>query len=186
MIAKLPDRIFLTGFMGAGKSIIGRQLAGRLELPFLDLDDKIIQKAGRSIPEIFDELGEPEFRSIEKEAVLEITRKFKGVVALGGGSLQNQHLVDHIKLSGLLIFIETPVSVILDRIMENKDRPLLLDENGNQKDEETLRRQMKTLYEERLPFYEQAVIRIINDGSKSPEQVVEKLLKKIKNHVEYY
>ncbi len=119
MISNLPDRIFLTGFMGAGKSVIGQQLAGKLERPFLDLDDKITQKAGQSIPEIFKESGESEFRILERRAVLEVIREFTGVVALGGGSLQNQHLVDHIKLNGLLIFIETPISVILDRITKN-------------------------------------------------------------------
>lgn len=185
MIKNVPELIFLSGFMGAGKSVIGRQLADELDRPFLDLDDKIEKKAGQPIPEIFEESGESGFRTIERKAVLEVIREDIGIVALGGGSLQNQHLLDHIKLNGLLIFIETPISVILDRISEDKNRPLLLGEDDNLKDRGQLKEDLSTLYEERLPLYEQAVLRVTNDGSKSIEQIVEKLLKKIKNHVEY-
>lgn len=181
----LPELIFLCGFMGAGKSEIGRQLAEKLERPFLDLDDKIEERAERSIREIFETSDESAFRTIERRAVLEVVRDFEGVVALGGGSLQNQQMVDHIKLNGLLIFIETPFSVILDRISGDTDRPLLLDEDGNPKEPEALKEDLKLLYEERLPLYEQAVLKVTNDGSEPVEQVVEILLKKIRNHVEY-
>lgn len=186
MISNLPERIFLCGFMGAGKSVIGKKLAKELELSFLDLDDKIEEQAGQSIPEIFEESGESAFRVAERRALLEVIRTYDGVVSLGGGSLQNQHMVDHVKLNGLLIFIETPISVILDRISQDDNRPLLLDEQGNPKSKKQLESELTALYEERLPLYEQAVIQIENDGSKSVEDIVEKLLKKIRNHVEYY
>jgi len=186
MISNLPDRIFLCGFMGAGKSTIGRQLAEKLDLEFLDLDDKIEEKAGQSIPDIFEESGESGFRTIERRAILEVVRDFEGVVALGGGSVQNQHMLDHLKLNGLLVFIETPIPVILDRISQDESRPLLLDKDGNPKDKDILKQELTALYEERLPLYEQAVITIKNDGSRSPEKMVESLLKKISNHVEYY
>lgn len=186
MISNLPDRIFLCGFMGAGKSTVGRQLAEKLELEFLDLDDKIEENAGQSIAEIFDESGESGFRTIERRAVLEVVREFEGVVALGGGSVQNQHMLDHLKLNGLLVFIETPIPVILDRISKDQNRPLLLDKYGNPKDKETLERELTALYKERLPLYEQAVITVQNDGSRSPEEMVKSLLKKIRNHVEHY
>lgn len=186
MISKLPDIIFLCGFMGAGKSTTGRKLADLLDCSFLDLDDKIEAKAVQSIPDIFRESGESGFRTVERRAILEVCHDFEGVVALGGGSLQNQHMVDHLKLNGLLAFIETPISVILDRISEDETRPLLLDEKGNAKDRETLLRELQELYEKRRPLYEQAVLRIADDGSSSPEELAQKLLKKIKNHVEYY
>lgn len=186
MISNLPDRIFICGFMGAGKSVIGQKLANQLELSFLDLDDAIEEKSRRTIKEIFKKSGEAEFRLIERHTLLEAAREFKGVVALGGGSLQNQHMVDHIKLNGLLVFIETPVSVILDRLSKDEDRPLLLDKDGNRKDRDTQQEELEALYAERLPLYEQAVIRVVNDGSQSPGQLVKVLLKKIRNHVEYY
>lgn len=186
MISNLPELLFLCGFMGAGKSVIGQELADKLERPFLDLDDKIAEKTGQSIPEIFEQAGEAGFRTAERWALMEVVREFKGIVALGGGSLQNQHLLDHIKLNGLLVFIETPISVILDRISKDTNRPLLLGEDGNPKENEQLKKELEELYEERLPLYEQAVIRVGNDGSESPQQIVETLLKKIRNHVEYY
>ncbi|NGP86763.1 shikimate kinase [Fodinibius halophilus] len=186
MISNLPDIIFLSGFMGAGKSTVGRALAERLECNFLDLDDKIEEDAGQKIPEIFEQSGEPGFRTAERRALLAVARNYKGVVALGGGSLQNQHLVDHLKLNGLLVFIETPISVILDRISGDENRPLLLDDKGNPKSRKTLQKELQDLYDERLPLYEQAVITVTNDGSKKPEELVQTLLKKIKNHVGYY
>jgi shikimate kinase len=109
---------------------------------------------------------------------MQVIRDFEGVVSLGGGSLQSQHLVDHIKLNGVLVFIETPISVILDRISDDENRPLLLDKQGNPKEKKQLKNELTALYEQRLPFYEQAVISINNDGNKP--------IKKIKNHVEYY
>ncbi len=172
--------------MGAGKTTIGQNLAQELDCTFMDLDDKIVEIAGQSIPEIFEESGEAAFRTTERRALLDVAQNFKGIVALGGGSLHNQHLLDHIKLNGLLIFIETPISVILDRISNDENRPLLLDDQGNPKAEETLRKDLKALYERRLPLYEQSEIKILDDGSLSPDELVEKLGKKIRNHVEYY
>lgn len=186
MIANLPKRIFLCGFMGAGKSVIGQQLADKLERPFQDLDDKVEEKAGQSIPQIFEESGESVFRTIERKSLLEIAREFEGIVALGGGSLQNQQLVDQIKKNGLLIFIETPITVILDRISEDNNRPLLLDENGDPKDPKRLKQDLTALYEERMHLYEQADLKAINDGSEPTEQIVETLVEKIRNYAGHY
>lgn len=186
MISNIPDIIFLCGFMGAGKSTVGSRLADKLNTPFLDLDEKIEEHADQTIPEIFKTSGEQGFRTVERRALLGVVREFEGIVALGGGSLHNQHMLDHLKLNGLLIFIETPISVILDRISGDENRPLLTDENGNPKSRETLQRELQALYNERLSLYQQAVIRVTDDGSLSPDELVELLLKKIKNHVEYY
>lgn len=186
MISNLPDIIFLCGFMGAGKSTIGRKLAKELDCEFLDLDDRIEERTGQSIPEIFEQSGEGGFRAEERRALLEVTQDFEGVVALGGGSLQNQHLLDHLKLNGLLVFIETPISVILDRISGDENRPLLLDKSGNPKSREKLRKELEVIYEERSPLYEQAEIKVEDNGNRSPEELTEILLNKIENHVEYY
>lgn len=186
MISNLPERIFLCGFMGAGKSAIGQRLANVLGCDYLDLDERMEENAGCTIPKIFEREGEAGFRTLERRTVLEVIRKFEGVVSLGGGSLHNQHMVDQIKLNGLLIFIETPVSVTLKRISEDENRPLLLDKQGKPKSKEILQNELRALYEERLPLYEQAVIKIENDGSEAVQEIVEQLLKKIRNHVEYY
>jgi len=161
-------------------------MAEKLSLSFLDLDERIEQEAGKSIAEIFEEEGESAFRKMERDALLEVVRNFKGVVALGGGTLQNQHIVDHIKVNGLLIFIETPFSVIFQRIMNEPHRPLLLDEEGSLKGKEVLKKQLNSLYRKRLPFYEQAELKISGEVAAASEGVVDRLLKKIRYHVSHY
>lgn len=186
MIKNLPNRIFLCGFMGAGKSTIGEQLAEELSVAFLDLDTSIEKKAGMNITEIFEKEGEETFRRLEKKCILNAIRNYEGVVALGGGALQNQHLLDHIKVNGLLIFIETPFSVILERISEQKDRPLLLAEDGSIKDKEKLKEELTTLYEQRLPLYEQAELKLECTGDQTIDEAVQTLIKKIGYHVSHY
>lgn len=185
MISNIPDLIFLSGFMGAGKSTVGRLLAEELEQPFVDLDDRIEEKTGRAIPVIFKESGEAAFRTTERHALMEIVCNFQGIVALGGGSLQNQHLTDHLKLNGLLIFINTPISVILERISEDEHRPLLTDDDGCPKDKKTLRQELQKRYAKREPLYKQAVITIEDNGDRTPQSLATELVTKINNHVEY-
>lgn len=164
--------------------MIGRRLAKMLDIPFMDLDDEIESQAGQTIPEIFDESGESAFRTAERKTLLKVIDEYQGVVSLGGGALQNQQTVDQITLNGLLVFIETPISVILDRISQDKNRPLLLDEQGNPKNKKRLEKELTALYEKRFPLYEQAVLKIENDGSEPVGEVVAQLVKKIRNHVE--
>ena len=179
----IPERIFICGFMGAGKSTVGRALADKLEMPFWDLDDFIEDQAGQSIPAIFEAAGEQGFRRREQSAVLDIIRQKKGVIALGGGTLQSQHLLDHIKVNGLLIYINTPMDEIIARISGDENRPLLLDEEGNMKSESELEKDLQQLYDERLPFYEQAEITIESTRFDDQEELVQSLVKKIKYHV---
>src|SRR5699024_1762872 len=110
-------------------------------------------------------------------------KSFKGILSLGGGALQNQQVVDYVKLNGLLIFIETPISVILTRIAADPDRPLLLDENGKVKERGVLQQELQSLYEQRLPLYKQAEITISSSKYSSVDQLVNELIKKIHNHV---
>jgi shikimate kinase len=182
----LPDRIFLCGFMGAGKSTIGRVLAPELESEFHDLDTHVEQLTGQSIPDIFQEKGEQAFRQRERSAVIDIARNKKGVIALGGGTLQSQHLLDHIKVNGLLIFIDAPLKLILNRINGDKNRPMLLNKKGELKSDATLEKELSALLEQRRPFYEQAEVAINPANFYSVEDIVERLVKKIKYHVALY
>lgn len=183
MITNTPDLIFLCGFMGTGKTTVGKGLAARLERPFLDLDNVIEEYASRTIRSVFEEKGEKGFRKIEQTCLLDTIKNFKGILALGGGALQNRRLADHVKLNGLLIFIETPISVILTRIAADPDRPLLLDENGKVKERSVLQKELQSLYEQRLPLYKQAKITINSSKYPSVEQLVNELIKKIQSHV---
>lgn len=172
--------------MGAGKSTIGKRLARELECAFTDLDAVIEEKAGKPITDIFEDDGEPAFRELERSCLLDAIRTFEGVLALGGGTLQNQHMVDHVKINGLLIFIETPFSVIFDRVSDNRERPLLLNEDGTLKDEDAFETELRELYEGRLTYYRQAEITIHTDTGSSVEETTAALVRKIRNHVSHH
>lgn len=167
-----PKIIFLCGFMGAGKSYLGRLLAAALNVPFADLDNRIKRLTGKEITQLFKTGGETGFRKMEREVLQKLIDDFSGVVALGGGSLQNQQLVENVKRNGLLIFIETPMPVIIQRIKEDTTRPMLLDESGNVKKRNRLKSELQSLYEERLPLYKQADLTVINDVQKKADEII--------------
>ncbi len=183
MTDDMPGLIFLSGFMGTGKTTIGKELAARMGRPFRDLDKAIEEYAGRSIRSVFDDGGEEAFRAIERNCLFDAIKNFRGILSLGGGALQNQQITDRVKLNGLLIFIETPISVILSRIAADSDRPLLLDEKGGVKERRVLQKELQELYEQRLPLYKQAEITINSSKYASADQLVTELIKKIENHV---
>ncbi|WP_071594791.1 shikimate kinase [Balneola vulgaris] len=182
-LKKFDGNFFLCGFMGAGKSTLGRALAQRLGEPFLDLDKYIEAKEYLTIPQIFNTKGEEYFREVEQKCAMEVAKSFKGVVALGGGTLQSQFIIDHLKLHGLLIYLELPLEDILDRISKNKNRPILLNEAGELKSKEILKNELNTLYLSRLDSYNQAQIKLKVNGYDRTESLAEALIEKIKQHV---
>ncbi len=182
-LKKFDGSIYICGFMATGKSTIGRLIAKELEKPFLDLDTVILNKEGCSISEIFRKYGEEYFREKEFEALLELTRNFKGVVALGGGALQNQQVVDHLKVHGLLVYIKTPLDIIVERVLRNTKRPIVLNNEGKIKPKETLFKELKALYLSRNPLYEQAQIKIESSGLESKEGQAKLLIEKLKRYV---
>lgn len=151
--------IALIGFMGAGKTTVGRTLAERLNLPFVDLDEQIESVTSKSIPEIFDEHGEPWFRNKETE----VLKKLVGntlVVSTGGGIVmteKNRTLLDnHFRV----IWLKTSLEVILTRLKEDQTRPL-----WNQKREDR-----EQLFYSRQKIYEQTADKIVvTDGKKSDD-----------------
>ncbi|MAO64415.1 MAG: shikimate kinase [Balneola sp.] len=181
-IKKFSGSIFISGFMASGKSTIGRQMAQELELPFYDLDDVIVEKEGRSINRIFEDDGEAYFREKEWQYLLELTQTTKGVISLGGGALQNQRVVDHLKIYGILVFIDTPFSEIVERVARNDKRPILWDENGKIKSKQTLYDELKTLYLSREKYYNQAQVSV-NTSSLSAAEAAQKAIQKISRHV---
>lgn len=173
--------------MGAGKSTVGRLLAERLEVPFADLDRRVARQADMEISEIFREEGEEGFRRRERAWLKKAMREASGVIALGGGSLQNQSLVDDLKLNGLLIFIDTPFSVIFERIRKDTGRPLADAAGEPGADHEKGREALQALLERRRPLYEQAELslRLDPDERQDPEQMVDQLMDKIRLHVSH-
>ncbi len=117
--------IFLCGFMGCGKSAMGKALSHILRLPLIDTDEAIVQQEGMSIPEIFEKHGEPYFRKVEAEIVQKLCEK-NAVVACGGGAMLNTDTASAARRAGAHIaFIDQSFDVCYDRIKNDKNRPLV-------------------------------------------------------------
>lgn len=160
---KVPSLIFLIGFMGAGKTTVGRVLAERLDYAFVDLDEKIEADQGRSVREIFSDFGEAEFRRHEREAIQSCGVLRNAVVALGGGAYVSEQNRALIRSIGEVVWLDCPIELCLSRIGEDSMRPL----RGS-------RSEMEWLFAERRPSYEQAGF--VVDGTCSPEQVASSIV----------
>jgi shikimate kinase len=161
--------LILIGFMGSGKTTIGKALAQRLGLGYLDTDDMIEKQQGMEIKEIFSRYGESYFRRLEQEAVASLPALEGYVVSLGGGTLMGHNNLETVKKAGQTIFLNAPLPKILNNL-KGKFRPLV----GNAIEEDSLRQ----LLEKRLPVYHKADI-IIDTASLDVEQTIEEILKRI-------
>jgi shikimate kinase len=159
--------------MGSGKSTTGQILADALKIPFQDLDHIIEHAAGMSVPEIFKQSGEEEFRQLEHDLLLSYSQHPDGVIALGGGALQNQNLLDHIKSIGWLIYLEAPAEVLFQRLQTSEGRPMLAGWEA-----EELYSRIDVLLKEREPLYRQAQI-TIKTGALKPQEVVQEIIQKL-------
>jgi len=144
--------VVLVGLMGAGKSTVGRRLAEKLGLRFMDADQEIEQAAGKTIPEIFADHGEAYFRDGERKVIARLLDSGPAVLATGGGAYMNPETRDLIKLKGVSVWLKADLPLLLRRVSRRSNRPLL--KTGDP--EGVLRR----LMEERYPIYANADITI--------------------------
>ncbi len=151
--------VVLCGFMGCGKSTIGRIMAKRADLTFVDMDRYIEEKEGMTVSEIFEKFGEARFRELETEACRELSEQENLVIASGGGTLTFQKNIDILKSSGKIVFVDVSYENLCERLKRDTRRPLLQVENRN----ETIAR----LLEERLPVYRRAASVIVNGNFNS-------------------
>jgi len=119
--------IVLIGFMGTGKTTVGRQLAERLGLTFIDMDDCIVERAGKPIPAIFADDGEPAFRELERQVAVDLSSRRGQVIATGGGVVLNPANIRDLETNGLLVALTATPGVILERLRHDTGRPLLSD-----------------------------------------------------------
>ncbi len=153
LVAALGRRsIVLVGMMGAGKSSIGRRLAARLGLPFVDADIEIEKAAGMSIPDIFSAHGEPYFRAGETRVIARLLESGPQVLATGGGAFMNSETRAAIDDKGVSVWLRATVEVLARRIKRRNDRPLLKGADPVQ----TLR----NLIEARYPTYAEADVTV--------------------------
>ncbi len=174
---KMPT-IYLIGFMESGKSTIGKLLARRFRLPWIDLDSAIEKREGAAIPEIFSLRGERYFRKSEAEELqnIQAAAGFRGaVVSVGGGAPCSPENLSLMKRTGLVIYIKVRARELLRRIGEGQSRPVFM----NMKQEGNTRRKLKNLLKTREPFYNQAHITIRNSRNRDPGDVVEDITRKV-------
>lgn len=145
-------KIFLIGFMGCGKSKLGKGLASKINQPFIDLDDMVEAKYQMSIPELFAVHGEHGFREREKEVLQNSAIANEAIIATGGGAPCFFDNMDWMNKNGLTVFIDSPVKVLADRLINARvERPLV-----KGKSYEELIEFIDMKLKERRPFYEQA------------------------------
>jgi shikimate kinase len=163
-------RIFLIGYMGSGKTTMGRELASILNLTFIDLDTFLEEKYFRTIPQIFAEEGEEGFRRKERKVLEEVSNFNDVVIATGGGAPCFFDNIDLMNNTGICIFLDVEIGALVERLIHAKtERPLI---KGKSPDE--LHAFIEGMLEKRRPFYEKA--RYILKGSEiKPRQVIELL-----------
>lgn len=163
--------IFLTGFMGSGKSLLGKKIAVLFQRHFIDLDAYIEEQEHKTIARIFQEEGEDAFRKTETRCLREvIDSSQETVVALGGGTVCFGDNLELVKQAGFLVYIQLNAAALAERLKKNKQkRPLLTD-----MPEHEMTQRIAILLEQRLPFYSQAHL-IINGLNLTPQVLYQKI-----------
>lgn len=162
--------IVLTGFMGTGKTEVGRLLARRLGYKFIDADSMIEEEQKMPITEIFKRFGEPYFRDVESEVIKRLSEMERVVISTGGGVVMREENMTNLRKKGVIICLMASPETIFERTKDDTSRPLLQVKDPLQR--------IRELLNFRRPYYEKADIMIDTDG-KTPEEVAEEIIKKI-------
>ena len=158
--------LYLVGMMGVGKTTVGKLLAEEIGYRFVDTDEVIVKAAGKSINEIFVENGEAEFRQLESDVLAQVCAYTKLVIATGGGIIMQQHNWSYLH-HGLIVWLDVPVQIILQRLVEDDTRPLLQDDPESK---------LRSLLEQRQPMYSQADLHITINAAETPEEIATRIL----------
>lgn len=165
----MVPRVYMVGFMGSGKSTVGRLVAGELGWQFLDLDEELVRWEARPITRIFEESGEPYFREIESRFLRTVSGEEQCVIALGGGTYVDPDNRTFVESHGLSVYLEASLTQIRSRISDDGTRPLFSDAS-----------RVEELFERRRPSYRMARVRIDTDPL-APDEVVREIVRAIED-----
>lgn len=164
-------KLFLIGFMGCGKTHWGRELSEKLSVPFFDLDEKIVEQAGKPISQIFEEEGEEQFRLLEKEVLYLLTESHDTfIMATGGGTPCFYNNIDYLKKNGTVVWFNCSVECLYQRLVKEKDKRPIISHVPN----EQLKAFIIKKFSTRKIFYQQADI-IINEDDISLDELVHRI-----------
>lgn len=171
----MKSNVALIGFMGMGKTVVGKALAERLRKGFAELDALIVQRVGKSISEIFRQDGEIAFREVEIEVTKEVAGRKNLVIACGGGVVLNKINIDRLRENAVIVYLTASPAVILKRtLVDGEARPLLnVSDRG---------KEIKELLRFRKPFYERAADITVNTSRLSVDEVVERILSELNRY----
>ena len=165
-------KIYLVGFMGSGKTTIGRELANRIDAPFFDLDELIESAEKTSIRNIFAERGEPYFRKRERDLLRSTKHLDAAVIATGGGTFTFDENIQFIQSEGLSVYLSAPYALLRSRITDKDDRPLFRDDISTHE-----------LYANRIRYYRMSDLTIDIREDETPAEIVERLVLELPKNV---
>ncbi len=165
-------KIYLVGFMGSGKTTIGRELAARIDAPFFDLDELIEAAEQMSIKEVFAQKGEPYFRKRERDLLRSTRHLDAAVVATGGGTFTFDENIQFIQSEGLSVYLAAPYALLRARIGTKDDRPLFRDDLSTHE-----------LYANRIRYYRMSDLTIDVREEETPAEIVERLVLELPKNV---
>jgi shikimate kinase len=158
-----PERIVLVGFMGSGKSTVGRALARRLHWGFVDMDERVEERAGATVATVFREQGEAAFRALELAAARELMESPRRVIAAGGGAFAQAETRDVLRRGSYTVYLESDFETLAGRVPADGSRPLAADRDI-----------MRRLLQEREPSYRSADLTL--DASDAPDIVAGRIV----------
>ncbi|MEL7013610.1 MAG: shikimate kinase [Pseudomonadota bacterium] len=165
---KLHKTVVLVGMMGAGKTAVGRTLATKLDVPFLDSDAEIVEAAKMTIAEIFERDGEAFFRDREAEVINRLLESQPGILSTGGGAFLSERNRQNVSQKGVSIWLNADLNLLWGRVKNKNNRPLLRTSNPYQT--------LKELYRERVPSYEAATLTVKAQSRYSLEQMADRVI----------
>ena len=160
--------VYLVGMPGSGKSTVGREVAGRLGVPFVDLDEEVERRSGATVSQIFASEGESGFRTLEARALVDASRHDPSVVACGGGVVLEPANRITLRNTGTCVYLDVPLGVLQERVEPAADRPLIRAEGD-----------LERLLAEREALYREFAAHVV-DGSGDPGEVADAIVEELR------